>query len=304
MKCPWMFHWVIVWSFLYIFILYGSLGIYPFQGWRQGAQKKGLITIQPGPTRCDSAQSMWCNSESGAHCLKVSHLGWRSDWFGHPHLPLLWLGLRPADTPCDAALPLFSLTGTLQFSRVPQAFVSGLPHSATVPCAQCWSTAMQGTPSTGSLQAWPPPAAAQKAAANARILSGMEQIRIQWLTSLTRKKKIVTYIFSPLASRAVSILFSETAFSITRQLGSGQVSQSLNSTWSKIFERLFTFPADQFLNTTVMTLISHGNCRGDLWPLPVRYPEQPTVSKSENSYLPAYKTQRFLFKNSIWPKLC
>lgn len=56
------------------------------------------------------------------------------------------------------------------FSKVPQAFVSGLHHGVTTPYAQCWSLAMHGTQSTGLPRAWSPPAFAQRAAAKARIL--------------------------------------------------------------------------------------------------------------------------------------
>lgn len=116
MKCPWMYHWVILWRFLCIFILDGNsrhLSI-PRMLTRGTKERPHHNPIQACTIWQCTEHVMWFSI--GAHWPKVTHLNGLSDWFGYPHLPFLWSGPHPADAPCNAALPLFPLRGTFLFS--------------------------------------------------------------------------------------------------------------------------------------------------------------------------------------------
>lgn len=63
--------------------------VYIYLTWQLWAMSVLYIRSKDGDKghkRKDPSQSsqavMWCNSASGAHYLKVSHLSWLSDWFG------------------------------------------------------------------------------------------------------------------------------------------------------------------------------------------------------------------------------
>lgn len=191
-----MFHWVIEWSFLYIFILHGNSGPYLFYISVPRRVSRGTEERTPhNPTR------QWCDVTQHGGTLSQDQSSELAKW-------LIW-GIHN----CHFFGQVWS---PFPFSRVPQAFVSGLPHGVTAPCAQCCSTALQGT------QALPHPTLAITSfgpesccKSNDLMRSGPNTypVTLPWQEE---RKKHLTLKFSPSTSRAVSILLSKPAFCITR----------------------------------------------------------------------------------------